>query len=689
MRSALPFYVAVSEDVATLHQCCVAILKYALDDATATHLAASWIHLAAQQARASGDEEFAAAMIETVVELHSLLVSHSQFMGLLLPEHESEEAGTDDAGNAVATTLSRLHLTELWCVLQEIAPAQCCSAKLLQLMLAAYDGSLSAVDTLLLDGIRRAEPVCGVSLVSDEFAFGRLLRRRLLSDDDDKQLTVVNALTLVDGGLFNANRLRVSVDEFPVTRGILPGATHRLLPAPVVDAGVLRARASHAALIYDPAFVLPLILQLMLTSTKTRVDMRRFTTSALFDYCVASLASARTSTRTVAQRVVQQVFAAVATYPKLHHQRLFQRLLDIARKQAKSARLLSLATAFVSAQLIALRATGHALHKPFMRLFSKQAKLPVNRVPLVNRFLRGDRTQRAFVLRYLASGAVRDAGDVAVLMRHNIVTFLLYFIPSSVGDAVARADAYTVLLALSRVREGAAVMLTFHGVLEWAVSMLHTYVAVDTLPLGASQAVVGSAERARQRAPLEQLAELIVNLVGAAVAKPGHSASRFTATTALPSAIDAVARATLAAARDGVQSVADAVARALGPMLLEARRLGSPIGADTLQAVADIANAAGSVGRDELFEALLLDAIANSLVAGNNFESAARLVKWTERAVCALRDARLVARTPVAPSVRALLLANKETTDALHTWLARCGASAGTAAAAVLRSFCC
>jgi hypothetical protein len=72
--------------------------------------------------------------------------------------------------------LSRLHMTELWCVLQEIAPAQCCSAKLLQLMLAAYDGSLSAVDTLLLDGIRRAEPICGVSLVSDEFAFGRLLR---------------------------------------------------------------------------------------------------------------------------------------------------------------------------------------------------------------------------------------------------------------------------------------------------------------------------------------------------------------------------------------------------------------------------------------------------------------------------------------------------------------------------------
>jgi hypothetical protein len=90
----------------------------------------------------------------------------------------------------------------------------------------------------------------------------------------------------------------------------------------------------------------------------------------------------------------------------------------------------------------------------------------------------------------------------------------------------------------------------------------------------------------------------------------------------LPAAIDAVARATLAAVRDGVQSAPSAVARALGPLLLEARRLGSRLGAGTLQAIADVADAAGSVRakRSELFEALLLDAIASSLVAGYNFD---------------------------------------------------------------------
>jgi hypothetical protein len=89
MRLALPFYVAQSDDLTTLRKCCVSVFKFALDDADAMHTATSFVHRVAQLAQSSGDEEFAAATIETVVELHSLLVSHSQFMGMLLPEHES------------------------------------------------------------------------------------------------------------------------------------------------------------------------------------------------------------------------------------------------------------------------------------------------------------------------------------------------------------------------------------------------------------------------------------------------------------------------------------------------------------------------------------------------------------------------------------------------------------------------
>jgi hypothetical protein len=350
-------------------------------------------------------------------------------------------------------------MIEMWCVLQEIAPARCCSAKLLRLMLAAYDASLSAVDTLLLDAIRRAEPICGVSLVSDEFAFGRLLRTRLLNDGEEKHLTVVNALTLMGGGLFDGDRMRLSVIEFPVARGILPGAAHRLLPAPLLgatrDARSLRARTAPDGAVYDPAFVLPLVLQLMLADGKTRVDMRRLTTSALFDYCVAGLASARTSTRTIAQRVVRQLFISVSSYPKLHHQRLLQRLLDVARRQASAAngRLLSLATSFVGSMLVPLRATSHALHKPFMRIFAKIKELPTRSVPLLSGLLRGEAAERQFALRYLASGAVRDAGDVVVLMRHRIVAFLLHFIPSLVSDArFARRCLQCVAGAVARAR---------------------------------------------------------------------------------------------------------------------------------------------------------------------------------------------------------------------------------------------
>jgi hypothetical protein len=162
----------------------------------------------------------------------------------------------------------------------------------------------------------------------------------------------------------------------------------------------------------------------------------------------------------VAQRVVQQVFAAVATLSKVASPASVSASARHCAPQAsaKNGRLLSLATSFVGAMMVPLRATSHALHKPFMRLFAKiKAKLPAHRVPLVQSlFCAARRTQRQFALRYLASGAVRDAGDVLVLMRHRIVTFLLHFIPSSGQRRVARADAYTVLLALSRVPEGAA-----------------------------------------------------------------------------------------------------------------------------------------------------------------------------------------------------------------------------------------
>jgi hypothetical protein len=160
-------------------------------------------------------------------------------------------------------------------------------------------------------------------------------------------------------------------------------------------------------------------------------------------------------------------------------------------------------------------------------------------------------------------------------------------------------------------------------------------------------------------------------------------------TTALPAAIDAVAHATLAAVRDGVQSAKSAVARALGPLLLEARRLGARLGAGTLQAIADVADAAAvRAKRSELFEALLLDAIASSLAAGYNFDDAARLAHWSERALCEVSDTCLATQTPMAPHVRALLLAEKTSCGAMHAWLERCGAHAGAAAAAVLSSFC-
>ncbi|ETI33903.1 hypothetical protein F443_19474 [Phytophthora nicotianae P1569] len=356
---------------------------------------------------------------------------------------------------------------------------------LLQTLLSCYSMSLSPFDRSLrvlfeefeTQGSKDEE----LTLVSMGFRFGAsstVPSSTATSKRSHNDLVDDSAWVL--GGGLDQNRIRATIEHFPLDREVSPDSDASLLELdeeiPADFDGMEKSLESDEKLVraYDPAFLLPMLSHFISSSDLPDSGIVQ---QGLLGVAIRATSSDVDKIRGYAFGILahlhESLQATTETTSDFKAGRQVHLLLNVFRRGVEEPleQIPSVVTVFLNDALAVLIRPTHVLYPQVNHFLLARPAMDLADVPMFYSLFNSRapltfRQERSWLLHTLRRG-VRSEDDVALLERRHVLPMLFSFFTSELADTHTQPLITSILLSALRTPSGGVYLVTKAALLEW------------------------------------------------------------------------------------------------------------------------------------------------------------------------------------------------------------------------------
>ncbi|KAM7446686.1 nucleolar pre-ribosomal-associated protein 1 [Porites harrisoni] len=381
--------------------------------------------------------------------LYEMLISHSQFLDLLLSDGPS---GNKDAKES---------LTELMVTIVDLSPS-CCKSSHLPVLFAAYSASLSVTDQCILYLMSLYEKNHASFKDYRPFLWGPTAAShhqvsRSLGPSLWQQPSVTEVLELLD-----AKKMSQSTVLFPQTRLLQPQVHREVSQEKPQD-------------VYDPCFLLPLFSCIM--APNYQVDCRKFVEQGCLSFTVASLSSRDTHVRQAGYHVLSRFMTHLEGSRFKERKQIFH-LLKCLQNGITEAnyRISSLMTCFVARVTFILLRREHPFYLMMNNFLLQRPALDIRNLPLFYSMFNSSTMQhvseRSWMLQLLVDG-MKDSPDYYLYKRRHVIELALSYHDSPVSDQHSQNLVTELLQSTLKIHPAAYDLAKNFSIVAWIHSLCY------------------------------------------------------------------------------------------------------------------------------------------------------------------------------------------------------------------------
>ncbi|CAI5726847.1 unnamed protein product [Peronospora destructor] len=360
---------------------------------------------------------------------------------------------------------------------------------LLQTLLSSYAMSLSPFDRSLrvLFEEFEAQEKCGLTLVSMGFRFGASSTispsAATSASSKSSSIDLVNDSAWVLGGGLEQNRVRATIERFPLKRNVSAVCDAYLLDLDEeLHTGDYSDKVEQTLSMndeqpyegYDPAFLLPMLSHFISSSDlPDGVTVQQGLLGVAIRATSSDVERVREYAFGILAHLHKSLQATTETASDFKAGRQVRLLLDVFRCGVKKPleQVPSIITVFLNDALAVLTRPTHVLYSQVNHFLLARPAMDLADVPMFYSLFNSRapltfRQERSWLLHTLRRGVCND-GDVTVLVRRHVLPMLLSFFTSELADTHTQPLIATILLAALRTPSGGVYLVTKAALLNW------------------------------------------------------------------------------------------------------------------------------------------------------------------------------------------------------------------------------
>ena len=363
-----------------------------------------------------------AKMIEV---LHDMIVSHSQFIQIILSEDDSNE-------NNLST---RYYLVSLMNYLYSMMPETGYTKELLRIYASAYHATLHPTDQQILRILYQFEEH-KVTMVSINYVWGDV-QRRLANSQDNTLLSVVGQL-VTEGELVQYKKLlQTSLNFFVPSED----------PSSDMDENNIKSTKLELWENYDTRFILPFLAQAV---ELFDLDCRRLIESGIISFAFVSISSKYPKIREYGYIILQRFYTKLKD-TRFPEKLQVQVLINLVRNSITKPNqcLSAVIGVFFCKSLIILLHPDHYLYKDLNKYLLRRPVISLDDIPMLYELLYSPSPDNQYQLRNweldTLSSALHRYRDYKLYKRRNVPGILMGLYDGVSVDSNTRTNILSIL----------------------------------------------------------------------------------------------------------------------------------------------------------------------------------------------------------------------------------------------------
>ena len=334
------------------------------------------------------------------------------------------------------------------------------------ILLSGYSATTSERDRLILEILFFFEK-SGVSCISHSFVWGEKgMQIRNARSETTQGMDLEYPLAGETLDLLLPSQMAASMKNFPIDRALEPfGSFFK----PDYD------RIANERVVYDPAFLLPVINNLV-NVCSSQIDARKLVESQVLSYVIISMSSRDIRIRQAAYSALSEMYVLIEG-GKFKEAEQICYLLSVLRDAIDEdfVRIPSILSSFCKEAIYILHRPEHFLYTTVNKFILQRPIIDLQDVPMFYQLFNSSsanfRKERGWILRLIRDG-LRDIVDYKICQRRHVFEMLLSFYDSKLADSYTRGLVLDILESAVGVKVVAEDLVKTRGLISWINSAL-------------------------------------------------------------------------------------------------------------------------------------------------------------------------------------------------------------------------